>query len=246
MKTLWLDTIDSTNSEALRRLPDLPSGTVLAAREQTAGRGQRGNTWFSEPGKNLTFSIVLKNLPLAAAQAIRLNFLFSVAVADFLQDRGVEAAIKWPNDIYVGKRKICGMLLENTLCTTGLAASVIGIGLNVNQTAFPRLANATSVALELDQVQPMEWDLAQTLECLLRLFEERLPLLSSPEGRQELMADYTARLFQKDVPAPYRDLLQDREFTGVIEGVEPDGRLRVRDAEGGKRFFRFKEISYLL
>jgi BirA family biotin operon repressor/biotin-[acetyl-CoA-carboxylase] ligase len=248
MKTLWLDTIDSTNSEALRRLPDLPSCTVLAAREQTAGRGQRGNTWFSEPGKNLTFSIVLKFGPgaVSAWDAHYLNCLASLSVVSLLDSFGIRSQIKWPNDIYVGKRKICGMLLENTLCTTGLAASVIGIGLNVNQTAFPRLANATSVALELGQVQLMEWDLAQTLECLLRLFEERLPLLSSPEGRQELMADYTARLFQKDVPAPYRDLLQDREFTGVIEGVEPDGRLRVRDAEGGKRFFRFKEISYLL
>lgn len=248
MKTLWLDTIDSTNSEALRRLPDLPSCTVLSAREQTAGRGQRGNTWFSEPGKNLTFSIVLKfGLgAVSARDAHYLNCLASLSVVSLLDSFGIRSQIKWPNDIYVGKRKICGMLLENTLCTTGLAASVIGIGLNVNQTAFPRLANATSVALELGQVQPMEWDLAQTLECLLRLFEERLPLLSSPEGRQELMADYTARLFQKDVPAPYRDLLQDREFTGVIEGVEPDGRLRVRDAEGGKRFFRFKEISYLL
>ena len=248
MKTLWLDTIDSTNSEALRRLPDLPSCTVLAAREQTAGRGQRGNTWFSESGKNLTFSIVLKFGPgaVSARDAHYLNCLASLSVVSLLDSFGIRSQIKWPNDIYVGKRKICGMLLENTLCTTGLAASVIGIGLNVNQTAFPRLANATSVALELGQVQPMEWDLAQTLECLLRLFEERLPLLSSPEGRQELMADYTARLFQKDVPAPYRDLLQDREFTGVIEGVEPDGRLRVRDAEGGKRFFRFKEISYLL
>lgn len=248
MKTLWLDTIDSTNSEALRRLPDLPSCTVLAAREQTAGRGQRGNTWFSEPGKNLTFSIVLKFGPgaVSARDAHYLNCLASLSVVSLLDSFGIRSQIKWPNDIYVGKRKICGMLLENTLCTTGLAASVIGIGLNVNQTAFPRLANATSVALELGQVQPMERDLAQTLESLLRLFEERLPLLSSPEGRQELMADYTARLFQKDVPAPYRDLLQDREFTGVIEGVEPDGRLRVRDAEGGKRFFRFKEISYLL
>lgn len=134
MNILWLDTIDSTNSEALRRLPELPSGTVLAAREQTAGRGQRGNTWFSQPGKNLTFSLVLKNLPLTASQAIRLNFLFSVAVADFLQARGVEAAIKWPNDIYVGGRKICGMLIENTLGPGGkLAASVVGLGLNINQ-----------------------------------------------------------------------------------------------------------------
>ena len=74
MKTLWLETVDSTNSEALRRLPELADGTVLAAREQTAGRGQRGNTWFTEPGKNLTFSIVLKALPLKAADSAPLRF----------------------------------------------------------------------------------------------------------------------------------------------------------------------------
>ena len=72
MSVIWLDSIDSTNSEALRRLPELSGGTVLAAREQTAGRGQRGNTWFSAPGENLTFSIVLKNLPLKAPEAVRL------------------------------------------------------------------------------------------------------------------------------------------------------------------------------
>ena len=148
MTTHWLDTIDSTNSEALRRLPELAGGTVLAAREQTEGRGQRGNTWFTEPGKNLTFSIVLKQLPLQAARSVRLNYLTSVAVASFLESHGVKAAIKWPNDIYVEGRKICGMLIENTLGPGGqVMASVIGIGINMNQTAFPQLANATSLAL---------------------------------------------------------------------------------------------------
>ena len=89
MITHWLDSIDSTNSEALRRLPELPSGTVLAAYDQTAGRGQRGNTWFTEPGRNLTFSIVLKDLPLSALEAIRLNFLASVALVDFLDAKDV-------------------------------------------------------------------------------------------------------------------------------------------------------------
>ena len=126
----WLDSIDSTNSEALRRLPELPGGTVLAAYEQTAGRGQRGNTWFTQAGKNLTFSIVLKDLSLSAPEAIRLNYLTSVAVAAYLESRGVKADIKWPNDIYVNGRKICGMLLENTLGPGGrLLASVVGIGI---------------------------------------------------------------------------------------------------------------------
>lgn len=150
-KVTWLDSVDSTNSEALRRLGALPSGTVLAAREQTAGRGQRGNTWFSEPGKNLTFSVVMK-FPagfLAAANAFVLNCLCSVSVVDFLACYGVNAAVKWPNDIYVSGRKICGMLLENGLSEGFVSHSVMGIGINVLQTEFPNLANATSLALAL-------------------------------------------------------------------------------------------------
>ena len=239
MNILWLDTIDSTNSEALRRLPELPSGTVLAAREQTSGRGQRGNTWFSQPGKNLTFSIVLKNLPLTASHAIRLNFLFSVAVADFLQARGVEAAIKWPNDIYVGGRKICGMLIENTLGPGGkLAASVVGIGLNINQKEFPQLANATSLALCTGK----EVGLEESLEAFLAIFDTLWPRLLD----SSLMDSYTSRLFRRGVPARYHDLLTDREYTGVIEGVAPDGRLCIQDPAGERHFYQFKEVSYIL
>lgn len=162
----WLDSIDSTNSEALRRLPELPGGTVLAAYEQTAGRGQRGNTWFTQAGKNLTFSIVLKDLSLSAPEAIRLNYLTSVAVAAYLESRGVKADIKWPNDIYVNGRKICGMLLENTLGPGGrLLASVVGIGININQKEFSQLANATSLGLCTGR----EYKLEEELEAFLSL-----------------------------------------------------------------------------
>lgn len=239
MKTLWLDTIDSTNSEALRRLPELEGGTVLAAREQTAGRGQRGNTWFTEPGKNLTFSIVLKNLSLSAPEAIRLNYLTSVAVASFLEAKGVKADIKWPNDIYVRGRKICGMLLENTLGPGGqLLASVIGIGININQKEFPQLANATSLTL----CTGLEYGLEEALEEFLGIFDRLLPRLLS----EELFAAYSERLYRKGVPARYHDLLTDREYQGVIEGVEPDGRLHIRNLDGGDYYYRFKEVSYLL
>ena len=239
MTTLWLDTIDSTNSEALRRLPELAGGTVLAAREQTAGRGQRGNTWFTEPGKNLTFSIVLKQLPLQAAQSVRLNFLTSVAVASFLESHGVKTAIKWPNDIYVDGRKICGMLIENTLGPGGqVMASVIGIGINMNQAAFPQLANATSLAL----CTGSEYELEPALEEFLGVFESWLPRLDS----EELSAAYSARLFRLGLPALYHDLLTDRQYRGIIRGVEPDGRLHIRDEQGKDLYYRFKEVSYIL
>jgi BirA family biotin operon repressor/biotin-[acetyl-CoA-carboxylase] ligase len=237
MSVIWLDSIDSTNSEALRRLPELSGGTVLAAREQTAGRGQRGNTWFSAPGENLTFSIVLKNLPLKAPEAVRLNYMTSVAVASFLESHGVEPAIKWPNDIYVNGKKICGMLIENVLGAQGeVKASVVGIGINLNQKLFPQLANATSLSLCTGKAYELEAELGKFLSVFDGL------QIHSPE----LFASYSARLFRCGIPATYHDLLTDREYRGVIEGVEPDGRLHIKEEGGPDHYYRFKEVSYIL
>ena len=243
MTIRWLPTIDSTNSEALRRLEDYPSGTVLAAYEQTAGRGQRGNTWFTEPGKNLTFSIVLK-FPegcLPASGVHWLNYLISDAVASFLQEQGSVPQVKWPNDVYVGRKKICGVLIENILQGSSVATSVIGVGVNVNQIVFPQLANATSLALCTGKEMALE----PALERLVALFEEHLPLLFDEKRRESLIESYSALLFQKGVRARYRDLLTGEEFSGVIEGVEADGRLRIREGKR-LRYYRFKEVGYIL
>lgn len=247
MNIIWLDTIDSTNSEALRRLPELPNGTVLAAREQTAGRGQRGNTWFTEPGKNLTFSIVLKygeDAP-AASHTIWLNYLISVAVVDFLQSHAIWCKVKWPNDVYVGKKKICGILIENALSGGRLSASVIGVGLNINQREFPQLANATSLVRCYGQEQ----DLEACMEKVAALFQEELPWLFSERSRASLFRSYSNQLFQMGKNARFHDLLEDREYWGRIQGVEPDGRLCIWDLEApGKpyRYYRFKEVGYIL
>lgn len=243
MRIIWLDTIDSTNSEVLRHPEDYSSGTVLAAFEQTAGRGQRGNSWFSEPGKNLTFSIVLKFREgcLSASRAHWLNYLMSYAVSVFLEEEGLHPQVKWPNDVYVNRRKICGMLIENSLKGNSVALSVIGVGLNVNQRDFPRLANATSLSLCTGK----EYGLKSFLARLSALFEENLVLLYDWTGLDVLLEAYSDRLFQKDVQARYHDLLADEEFTGVIRGVEPDGRLRIFDGSRDRRF-GFKEVSYIL
>ena len=236
---IWLDSVDSTNSEALRRLPELPSGAVIAAREQTAGRGQRGNTWFTEAGKNLTFSIVLKDLGLAASEAHRLNYLASVAVADFLDGYGAQSLIKWPNDSYIGRKKICGILVENSLAGAGVAASVIGIGININQTQFQQLSNATSLALSTGK----EYALEDCLAAFLDIFGRLLPTLSD----DSLTERYSSRLFQKGVNAQYVDYLRDTQFSGTILGVDPDGRLRIQDTiNGTDNLYRFKEVGYIL
>ena len=233
----WFNSLDSTNNVALSHLPDIPSGTVIAAREQTAGRGQRGNTWFTEPGKNLTFSVVLKPSGLEAGEAHLLNYLASVAVAEFLEGYGVSCSIKWPNDIYLGRKKICGILVENSLSGSKVAASVIGIGININQTEFPQLANATSLSLATGR----EYVLEDCLKAFMAVFESLQPHL---EGLPEA---YTSRLFQKGVQARYVDYLRaGQEFTGTIQGVTPDGRLRIITDAHEERLYRFKEVGYIL
>ncbi len=241
MNVIWLDSIDSTNSEALRRLADVPSGTVIAAREQTAGRGQRGNTWFTQPGQNLTFSIVLKfEGVFPVSRAVWLNYLSSLAVAEFLRSFGVACEIKWPNDVYVGKRKICGILIENQLGADGLASSVVGIGININQTEFMQLANATSLSLCTSRAYSVE----ECLQRFLVFFEKLLPQVFKDGAG--LFEAYSSQLFRKGVPARYYDVLQEEEFDGVIRGVEPDGRLCIIDAAGKCRYYHFKEVSYIL
>lgn len=152
---IWLDSIDSTNEEAKRHISDIDNLSVLSAYEQTDGRGQRGNTWTSNAGENLLFSVVLKFSPedsglggLDARDQFVLNEIAALSVVDFLRLHDIQAQIKWPNDIYVGSKKICGILIENSLRGSGISSSILGIGLNINQRNFDvNLPNPTSMVL---------------------------------------------------------------------------------------------------
>ena len=157
---IWYDRLDSTNEEAKRHISDIDNLSVLSALEQTAGRGQRGNTWSSKAGENLLFSIVLKysndgtdaQLPsLDAKRQSAVSELTALALTEFLSRHQIKAQIKWPNDIYTDDRKICGVLIENSLRGKSLSHSIIGIGLNVNQRNFDvNLPNPGSMALSAD------------------------------------------------------------------------------------------------
>lgn len=139
---IWRDTCPSTNSDPAVLDPEAPHGLVVAAREQTAGRGQRGNTWESGPGLNLSFSIVLRPAGIHPARQFCISEAVALAVAETVEEElrrngvGDPVYVKWPNDIYVGDRKICGILIENTVTGTHIDKSIVGIGLNVNQREF--------------------------------------------------------------------------------------------------------------
>ncbi len=145
---IWLESVDSTNEEARRHISDIDNLSVLSALEQTDGRGQRGNKWTSNAGENLMFSIVLKSPVLMPEDHFALNEIAALSVADFLSTYGIKAEIKWPNDIYVGEKKICGILIENSFRGKTISSSIIGIGLNINQRNFNvNLPNPTSMVL---------------------------------------------------------------------------------------------------
>ena len=169
----WTGSVDSTNNEAKRRIDSLADLSVISAVEQTAGRGQRGNIWLSDPGKNLTFSIAVKYGGELFANAspeneFVINGIISLSVVELLAVHGIDARIKLPNDIYVNDKKICGILIEHSVLGSSLVHSIIGVGLNVNQLDFDEsLVNPTSMLLE---VAGDEIHLPSLLEELLDIF----------------------------------------------------------------------------
>lgn len=163
---IWIDKAESSNDEARKAIDTLDNLSVVAVRCQTAGRGQGTNSWVSAPGENLTFSVVLKDLDISPKEQIAISQITASSVVDFLSKHGIEAKIKLPNDIYVRSKKICGILIENSLCGNKIKWSIVGIGINVNQTIFPSsLPNPTSMLLEKNFT-------AQSLDLLLNQFHE--------------------------------------------------------------------------
>ena len=193
---LWLETADSTNSELRRRIAGLDNLSIIAAREQTAGRGQGTHTWFSTPGRNLTFSILYRfgdAYALAASDAILITQVTTLAIRDYLLGHGVRARIKWPNDIWVEDRKICGILIENTLESGMVRESIVGIGLNLNETGWPpELPNPVS----LRELTGREYAPETELTALEKEIRRRFGLLASPDGRCSLQEEFGRFMFR--------------------------------------------------
>jgi BirA family transcriptional regulator, biotin operon repressor / biotin---[acetyl-CoA-carboxylase] ligase len=228
----------STNTLAmnLNQQGSAIEGTIIITDNQHSGRGQRGNQWISEPGKNLTFSLILKPAFLRPDQQFRLTMAMSLAVADYVKSKvPFSVTIKWPNDILIKERKVCGILIENSLSGDCIQTSVAGIGLNMNQHLFPNL-RATSIKSEtgVDQV------LDDELPLLLQAIEMRY--LQLREGETSLLEnDYLNNLYRVGELHPFNTRVG--VVNGIIEGVDTRGRLILQSSDG-RQFYDLKEISF--
>ena len=234
------NSLESTNKycEALD-LSQVEDFTCFWALTQTAGIGQQGNHWEAQPGKNLTFSLVLHPSFLSAERQFKLTQALTLALTDFLAHfvEKSQLFIKWPNDIYVGGDKICGILVSNRLKAYTLATAICGIGFNVNQRLFPEwVPNPTSLSL----LTGSEYSLETTLHQLLHYFECRYRQLK--EG-SDFGGEYLSLLLNLNSPAQY--YYQGREIMAMITGVDDFGRLLLVDEAGNKLCCGMKEISLI-
>lgn len=245
---LELVSVDSTNAFAHTLIPSHPAeGTVILAHTQTAGRGQQTNVWHSQPNQNLTFSLILNPSFLPATKAFAISKLVSVALLKYLQQTLPEekVEIKWPNDILVNRKKIAGILLENHLDASGIRNSIIGIGLNVNQTEFPsHLSQATSMALHSERTYDPKEVLAHLLERIEGLY------LQLRGGRSSQMDfDYLQGLYGYGERIQVKVLKEDaataepREV--VLAGIDSSGRLAL-EMDQRLHYFQMKEIAFCL
>jgi BirA family biotin operon repressor/biotin-[acetyl-CoA-carboxylase] ligase len=230
---------DSTNTYAsdLSARGSVAEGTVVITPRQFLGRGQRGNTWDAQAGANLTFSIILYPRFLEPAKQFLLSQAVSLAVWDFLLSLGIpDASIKWPNDIIVDDKKICGILIENQVRGAVFTQSIVGIGLNINQVDF-KWAHATSVALATGRQHDLNWMFSELLRCLESRY---LQIRQQPAA---INSGYLKHLYWKNESHTFR--IGEAEFPGVIEGVDVAGRLVVMRENDGIATFAAREITYV-
>ena len=233
---------DSTNTYLQQLDADrhLPEGYIAYTDTQRAGRGQRGNSWESQPGKNLTFSLLLRPEHIPANQQFLLSQAVSLAVTDILNRYASGFSIKWPNDIYWEDKKIAGILIENVLSGSTFARSIVGIGLNINQERF--ISDAPN-PVSLFQITGHIHDIEAVLDQFAEAFRRRY-LQTFTDSAQALREEYFTTLYRNDGLYPYCS--EGETFYASIAGVEPDGHLILTTESGQERRFAFKEVSFLL
>lgn len=241
MNLIKLDAIDSTNDflKALSSSQILKNFTVVTAENQLKGKGQMGAVWDSEPSKNLIMSVLISDFISDVNQIFTINLVVSVSIIQALEDFSIpELSIKWPNDIMSYNKKVGGILIENSIKSTGRINSIMGLGLNVNQMNFEHLPNASSLALICNCTFKKE-------EILLKIIERLQHNIQDWNQNADLITnEYTNKLFKKGIPMTFEDQ-NKQNFIGIIKGVSTIGKLKILLEDDSFSEFDLKEIRML-
>jgi BirA family biotin operon repressor/biotin-[acetyl-CoA-carboxylase] ligase len=241
MKLIKLDAIDSTNEflKGLSNKEDLENFTVVTAENQTKGKGQMGAVWNSEVGKNLIMSILVKDFLYEINEIFNLNIAVATAVITALKKQNIpNLSIKWPNDILSANKKIGGILIENSIKSDGTILSIVGLGLNVNQTNFEGLPKASSLAVVMEH----ELNKEELLSAIVTQLEANVE--ESKQNPTSLRQQFVDLLFKKGEPMPFTNQKEEK-FMGIIHGISPVGRLQVLLEDDSVAEFDIKEIQML-
>nr|WP_319400293.1 biotin--[acetyl-CoA-carboxylase] ligase [uncultured Carboxylicivirga sp.] len=234
--------LKSTNEEMKQQLTheSLEEGTVIITNHQYAGRGQVGNSWESEIGKNLTFSLLLRPHFIEPHKQFYISKIVSLGLIDTLREFICGVTIKWPNDIYIGDKKLAGILIENSIMGPRLDYCIIGIGLNVNQTEFT--SNAPN-PVSLKNISMTDFNLVEVLDKLINHIEQRYIQLY--EGLEaEIDREYFSLLYRNIGKHLFKD--ENGTFKASIKSVNEMGLLTLLDEEGLHREYAFKEVSFIM
>lgn len=240
-RLIHLAETESTNKfmQMIAETEELASGSIVLTDFQTAGRGQTGNSWESEAGKNLTFSIFFRPADIPANMPFVISEMVSLSVKYTLDKYISDVSVKWPNDIYYQDQKITGILIENTILQSKIAQSIIGIGINVNQTDFHSNAhNPASIA----RITGKYFDCMNILEDFRLIFNEQSERLNSL-CFDSVHNDYLYAIYRKDGYHKYCDA--NGIFEAVIRDIEPTGHLILERPDGSTSRYAFKEVSYI-
>ncbi|AJR02427.1 biotin--[acetyl-CoA-carboxylase] ligase [Siansivirga zeaxanthinifaciens] len=242
MHIIKLNAIDSTNSylKKLSAQEALDDFTIVMTEAQLEGRGQMGSVWTSKSSKNLTFSVYKKFSGLEFQHVFYISIATSLALVKTLQFFSIpKLAIKWPNDILAENKKICGILIENIMRNQTVSNSIIGMGLNVNQTEFENLPKASSLKLITGDVYNID-ELAILIVNNLKIYFNKLN-----EGQfEDLKLQYEDLLFRKNKPSTFKDA-EGLMFSGIIKGVSNYGNLQVLLEDDIIKEFSLKEITLI-
>ena len=241
MPLIKLDATDSTNAflKQLIKESAVEDYTIVMANEQTKGKGQMGASWVSEKGKNLTMSILVKDIQLDNKNIYDFNIAVALSVLIVLKTFQIRnVAIKWPNDIMADSKKVAGILIENILKPDGTFTAIVGIGLNLNQTYFENLPQASSLKCITG--------LTYQQEEIALLLKDSLEANSATLDKDSdlLWSAYHQNLYKKEYPSPFEDKNGNR-FMGIIKKVTRDGKLEVLLEDDSITLFEVKELKML-